>query len=161
YDVTPETPGQISETDLARLDATNRELERRVFDLGSLVGPRPLPSVAAHPLGVPALPPGARVTGVGVNGPVVEGLEGCVQDAVKWLRGAKTGDVKGVLNHPDLPNRPVDMVYGTEKFGLRHIDDNHGSDADKLPAIWNDLKLASDSRYRSVLKNDTWRAVVP
>jgi hypothetical protein len=36
YDIEPETPGMISETDLARLDATNAELLRRITDFASL-----------------------------------------------------------------------------------------------------------------------------
>lgn len=32
YDIQPETPGQISEVDIARQDATNRELFRKLTD---------------------------------------------------------------------------------------------------------------------------------
>jgi hypothetical protein len=40
------------------------------------------------------------------------------------LRRAQTGDARGVLTHPDVPD-PIDVVWGNERGGLQHILQNH------------------------------------
>lgn len=160
YDVTPEIPTQVSETDLSRLDATNRELMSRVIDLGSLLNPKPLPSVAAHPLAIPPLPRGARVTGIGANGPIIEGLQGRPQEAFGWLNDARTGDVKGLINHPELPGRPIDVVYGDQAMGLAHVVGKHPGDIDTLPSRWSGLKLVSNEADKAKLRSPEAQAVV-
>ena len=99
YDIEPETPGQISDYDLARQQANNDEIFRRLGGLSSLITLKSAPTVVPLPYGVPDLPKGARITEVGPHGPVVEGLQGRFGEVVGWLRDAKTGDVKGVLSH--------------------------------------------------------------
>jgi hypothetical protein len=158
YDIEPETPGMISETDLARLDATNAELFRRITDFASLATPRPMPTVSALPLGVPAPPRGARVTGLGPNGPVVDGLQGRYKEALGWLRDARTGDVRGVLNHPDMPGRSIDLIYGDSKGGLRHIDENHAGDADRLPEAFANLPVKTEGPTRTILQDERARS---
>jgi hypothetical protein len=161
YDIEPETPGMISETDLARLDATNAELFRRITDFASLATPRPMPTVSAFPLGVPAPPRGARVTGLGPNGPVVDGLQGRYKEALGWLRDARTGDVRGVLNHPELGDRKIDLIFGTRKSGVRHIDDDHPGTLDSLPDQWPSLAVDREGPTRTYMENSKIRAVIP
>lgn len=66
----------------------------------------------------------ARITHVGVNEPVIEGPQGRVADAIGWLRKAQTGDVKGVLDHPDVAG-PIDVIHRSPEGGLLRIDDDH------------------------------------
>ncbi|MEH2513956.1 hypothetical protein V1291_005310 [Nitrobacteraceae bacterium AZCC 1564] len=160
FNIEPGTPGQISDYDLARQQANNDEIFRRGMDFASFVTLKPAPTVVPLPYGVPNLPKGARITDVGPHGPIVEGLQGRFGEAVKWLRDAKTGDVKGVLSHPELPGRRVDLVHGTRKYGLDHIDDKHPGALDRLPEHWEDLKIQSDSANRTQLRNGEAKAVV-
>lgn len=160
YDIEPETPGQISDYDLARQQANNDAIFHRGMDFASLITLKPAPTIVPLPYGVPNLPKGARITDVGPHGPVVEGLQGRFDEAVKWLRDAKTGDVKGVLSHPELPGRRVDLVHGTESHGIRHIDNDHRGALDKLPEYCNKLKVQSDSPNRTRLANVDAKAVV-
>lgn len=70
------------------------------------------------------LPDGATRAGEGQFGPVLDGLQDRWADAVTWLRGARTGDAIGVLAHPDVGQR-IDVVWGDERAGLKHIIDKH------------------------------------
>ncbi len=97
---------------------------------------------------------------VGPHGPIVEGLQGRFGEAVKWLRDAKTGDVKGVLSHPELPKRQIDLIHGTEQYGVSHIDTKHPGALDRLPEHWEDLKIQSDTANRTQLRNGEAKAVV-
>lgn len=160
YDVAPEVTGQVSDMDLARLGVTNRELSTRVMDLASLVAPRAMPTVAGRSLDLPPLPSGAKMTGMGPHGPVIDGLQGRYEEALDWLRLAKTGDAKGVLSHPELPDRQIDLIFGNKTYGTDHVDSGHPGMLDKLPEEWDGLRKASDSPNRTVLANDPLRAVV-
>jgi hypothetical protein len=155
YNVTPEVPGQWSEMDEFRQQLNDRELEKRLFGLATMIVPDaiPIPSIAARPLNLPRLPRGASVTGIGPNGPIVEGLEGRPQDAFSWLRQAMTGDVKGVLDHPEIPGR-IDVIQGNPRGGLLHIDNDHSGAADRLPEVWDGLKAVTDSPNRTRLSSD-------
>ncbi len=130
------------------------------MDFASFVTLKPAPTVVPLPYGVPDLPKGARITEVGPHGPVVEGLQDRFGEAVGWLRDAKTGDVKGVLSHPELPGRQIDLVHGTNGYGIRHIDEGHPGALDRLPEHWDSMKLKSDSPNRSRLFNIDAEAVV-
>lgn len=112
-----------------------------------------------HPL--PRIPKGASVAGTGPHGPIVNGLEGRFPEAVDWLRKAKTGDARGVLSHPELGDRRVDLIHGTPTYGVRHIDKEHPGDLDKLPQSWEKLRLTKEGRTRTFLDNEDYRAVVP
>jgi hypothetical protein len=68
--------------------------------------------------------------------------------------------VKGVLSHPELPERPIDLVHGTDSHGIRHVDKDHSGALDRLPEYWDKLKVQSDSQNRTLLKNSDAKAVV-
>lgn len=130
------------------------------MDFASFVTLKPAPTVIPLPYGVPNLPKGARITGVGSHGPIVEGMQGRLGEAVSWLRDAKTGDVKGVLSHPELPKRQIDLIHGTEQYGVSHIDTKHPGALDRLPEEWEKLKIQSDSPDRTQLINGEAKAIV-
>jgi hypothetical protein len=109
---------------------------------------------------LPPLPNDARLTGFGPFGPVVDGLKGRPQEAFDWLRDARTGEVRGLLNHPELPGRSIDVPYGDAKSGLMHIDEKHPGDADTLPGVWDEMKPISDSPNRTKLGSDKGFAVI-
>lgn len=81
---------------------------------------------------MPRLPDGARITGESVHGPTVEGFQDRWTDAVAWLRAAQTGDARGVLAHPEIPER-IDVIWGTNDYGLKHIVRLHPEVVDDLP----------------------------
>jgi hypothetical protein len=91
----------------------------------------------------------------------VDGLQGRYKEALGWLRDARTGDVRGVLNHPEMPGRSIDLIYGDSKGGLRHIDENHAGDADRLPEAFANLPVKTEGPTRTILQDDRARAVIP
>src|SRR4051812_34299053 len=122
-----------------------------------LSGPKPMPIVASRRLDLPPLPQGARVTHIGVQGPVIDGLQGRPQEAIQWLRDAGAGDVRGLLDHPDVPGRPIDLPYGDEASGLAHIDMKHPGAVDTLPDVWSGLKVVSDPQSYKTRKRSRVR----
>ncbi len=106
-----------------RAGAINELLGRSAPPAPAAPAPRSL-GAAATPL--PPLHAGAWQAGDGPHGPVIEGYQGRWPEAVDWLRRAQTGDLKGVLAHPQVPGR-IDVVWGEhdrgtlEGHGLKHI----------------------------------------
>ncbi len=109
--------------------------------------PRIAASLSAARTDLPPLADGAQIVGHGDHGPVVEGLQDRWPEAVSWLRQAQAGDARGVLEHPDVPGR-VDVIWGDRNHGLAHIDAKHPGDADALPQLWGELKVArADDKF--------------
>lgn len=121
--------------------------------------PRIAVSLSAARNDWPALIEGGRIAGHGPNGPVVEGYRDRWQEAISWLRQAQTGDVVGVLEHPDVPGR-IDVIWGDRAKGLAHIDGKHPGDADRLPDLWSSLKPTSISDKYIVLESPQAVAVI-
>lgn len=119
----------------------------------------------------PELPAGARFAGNGDHGPIIDGLQGRVKEALAWLRQAQAGDVSGLLNHPGVPGR-IDLMWGEpfipgqqggkrqEGFGLAHMDTKHPGAADALPELWDGLKVSRAGDKFIELSSDKARAVV-
>lgn len=112
----------------------------------------------AEPQTVP-LPPGARLAGKGLHGPILENV-GSVGDAVAWLRQSKTGDIRAVLAHPAIGDRRVDLIYGDAKHGVAHIDADHPRHLDHIESIWDQLPIKEETPGRIVLENELGRAVI-
>lgn len=61
-------------------------------------------------------------------GPIFRGYEG--EAAVEKLLKERQGEVVGAMSDPRLgENSSIDFVWGTEKYGLAHIEKKHGADA--------------------------------
>jgi hypothetical protein len=144
--------------EIARIEAIRdeaRALLRRVGPGGNLPPYQldPTPPGAAYPRLRPAgqlpdLPGGARIVVPNtIHGPVVEGLQDRWREALDWMLRAGTGDIRGVLSHPDVPGR-IDLIWGTEKGGLLHIARHH-------PEILRDLPERL-SRMRKVFENNDY-----
>jgi hypothetical protein len=78
-----------------------------------------------------------------------------------WLRDARTGDVRGFLNHPELGDREIDLIFVTRKSGVRHIDDDHPGTLDSLPDQWPSLAVDREGPTRTYMENSKIRAVIP
>src|SRR5262249_51746690 len=123
--------------------------------------PRPGPSPVEAPVenpkltsgsapvsdGFPPLHPETRIIGQGPLGPILDGYQGRWADAVDWLRSAQTGDARGVLEHPEVPD-PIDVVWGNELGGLRHILKDHPEVVDDLPERLQQMRAVSASENR-------------
>lgn len=61
-------------------------------------------------------------------GPIWRGYEG--EAAIEKLLKERQGEVVGAMSDPRLgENSSIDFVWGTEKYGLAHIEKKHGADA--------------------------------
>jgi hypothetical protein len=120
--------------------------------------------VGAAPRELPDLHEGARIAGDGPHGPIVHGYEGRWAEAVDWLRRAETGDARGVLSHPEVPE-PIDVIWGDKDHGLAHIVARHPEVLPDLPErisrmqkVWEDnhrIRLQSpDQSEIAVLRTD-------
>lgn len=117
------------------------------------------PDMPAGPRPLPRLPEGVAQVGEGAHGPVLDGLQDRWAEAVSLLAAARHGDARGVLAHPDVPGR-IDLVWGDEKGGLRHILFKHPEIVDGLPDLLSRMKVETASANRIVLSTPDHRAVV-
>ncbi|MCL4712155.1 MAG: hypothetical protein KJZ73_13010 [Pseudorhodoplanes sp.] len=107
---------------------------------------------------LPPAPQGARITAqTSVHGPVVAGLEDRWQDAVAWLKEAKTGDVRGALSHHAVPEK-IDVIWGhprtpdEEGYGLAKIVQLHPQIVDDLPERLAKMKIVHEGPNRIRLR---------
>jgi hypothetical protein len=121
--------------------------------------PPPTGTVSAPGRELPPLHEGTRITAGGPHGPVLDGYQGRWADAVDWLRRAQTGDARGVLTHPEVPD-PIDVIWGNERGGLQHILQNHPEVAGDLPQRLERMRAVSASANRIVLEGGDARAVI-
>jgi hypothetical protein len=93
------------------------------------------------------LPRDAAIIGHGPHGPVVEGLQDRWAEAIAWLKAARTGDIRGLLAHRDVPGR-IDAIWGDHNpqtdvgYGLAHIDVRHPEVLPDLPERLARMRLA-------------------
>jgi hypothetical protein len=80
---------------------------------------------------------------------------------VSWLRNARTGDALNVLRHPELGDRRVDLIYGSAKGGIQHIDTKHPGWLDTLPKNWSSMESLHDGPNRIRMHNEKAMAVIP
>jgi hypothetical protein len=123
------------------------------------VPPPPPPSTPNEPRGLPPLHPDTRITGEGPHGPILDGYQGRWTEAVEWLKRAQTGDARAVLEHPEVPD-PIDVVWGNELGGLRHILQDHPEVVGDLPERLAQMRAVSATENRIVLEGNGARAVV-
>jgi hypothetical protein len=121
--------------------------------------PQEGPPVSTPRLEVPPLHEGTRIVGEGPLGPILDGYQGRWAEAVDWLKRAQTGDARGVLSHPDVPD-PIDVVWGNELGGLRHILQDHPEVVENLPDRLAQMRAVSTSENRIILEGGDARAVV-
>jgi len=98
---------------------------------------------------LPPLHQGARVVADGPHGPIVDGYQDRLAEAVEWLSRAQTGDFCGVLAHPDVPAR-IDVIWGDKDYGLLHIIENHEEVVGNFPERLARMRVyyASENRIR-------------
>jgi len=102
---------------------------------------------------------GAGFTGEGPHGPIVEGYQGRWHEAVDWLRKAETGDMRGVLEHPEVAGR-IDVVWGDKEYGLAHILGKHPAIVDDFPTRLAGMHKIFESKNRIRLWDGTAMAVI-
>ena len=64
-----------------------------------------------------------------------------------------------MLNHPEVPDA-IDVVWGNELGGLRHILQDHPEVVADLPSRLQQMRVASATENRIILENDNARAIV-
>lgn len=153
--------GDDAEVLLGRLAGYAKEYMRAPAGVAPAAPALPAPTVAAlsAPNRLPAPPRGATIAENGPLGPVVRGLKGRWADAVAWLQSARTGDARGVLEHPDVPG-PIDVVWGNDRGGLQHIMEKHPEVVADLPQRLAAMRAVSSSANRIILASPDTRAVL-
>ncbi|PAF51987.1 DUF3519 domain-containing protein [Helicobacter sp. 13S00477-4] len=75
------------------------------------------------------------------------------KQAIEHLLTTKEGQVQGAFYKEGLGD--IDLVYGDDKFGLKHIFDKHPEVVDKIPEIIEkgNIVKQNDLRYRIELDN--------
>lgn len=117
------------------------------------------PEAGAGATALPEPHAGVRIAAVGPHGPILEGYRDRWPEAIDWMRRASTGDLRDVLGMPDRDQR-VDVIYGTSRYGLKHIDDKHPGDADALPQLWPELRVTRESDKFVELESNNAAAVI-
>jgi hypothetical protein len=105
---------------------------------------------------LPDLPEGAaRAASDGTHGPVLTGLTDRPDEAIAWLREARTGQVEGAVVHPAIG--PIDFVYGQARgdggggYGLAKIAEEHGGFLDNLGDRLRGMQVSNEG-------GKAWRA---
>lgn len=96
--------------------------------------------------------------GHGAFGAIYDQFKGKAQEAIEFLSEKQDGEAIGALHHKDVGD--IDLVWGNEKMGLRHIIDKHPGVLENLQGKLNDMSIVSLSDNRIVLESDTHKAVV-
>lgn len=96
--------------------------------------------------------------GHGAFGAIYDQFKGKAQEAIEFLSEKQDGEAIGALHHKDVGD--IDLVWGNEKMGLRHIIDKHPGVLENLQGKLNDMSIVSSSDNRIVLESDTHKAVV-
>lgn len=115
---------------------------------------------------LPPLPEGATIVSEHpVLGPSIDGLKGRWKEALEWMQRAKTGDVRGALRHPDIPE-PIDVVWGaprsdySEGFGLAKIAQLHPEVLPDLPERLAKMDVWQVGQNRIRLRGENSTAVI-
>lgn len=94
----------------------------------------------------------------GPFGPIHRDLAGDWSATVERLRTAGTGEVPGALEHPEVG--PIDVIWGNEKGGLRHVIEKHPEIVADLPELLSTMDVVQRSPNRIQLADAEHHATV-
>ncbi len=77
---------------------------------------------------------------------------------VSRLIAARTGELTGVLHHPQIG--PIDVIYGDSEYGLAHIVAKHPDVIPRLPLLVPTLSITHSSANRVRLGGQGYVAVI-
>ncbi|MBR1769243.1 MAG: hypothetical protein IJ748_02180, partial [Bacteroidales bacterium] len=95
----------------------------------------------------------------GVFGNIYNQFKGKVKEAIDFLLNNKEGIAKEVLHHKDIKGG-IDLVYGTDTYGLKKIAKKHPEVLENLQEILDNMSIVSSSDNRIVLESATHKAVI-
>ncbi len=95
---------------------------------------------------------------IGVFGKIYTQFKGKAKDAIAFLTKNKEGVAVGALNHNEVGD--IDLVWGTDKYGLKKIAEKHPEMLDGMQDKISKMKIKSSSDNRIVLENNTHKAIV-
>lgn len=81
----------------------------------------------------------------GPFGPVFRDIENNPEAAIERLMAEKAGEVPVAFRHPDPRLGDIALVYGTPKFGLRHIEAKHPEMIAEIPRLLREGRVVEDS----------------
>lgn len=119
-----------------------RRLEQASDDERTLWGVEP-----SAPVRLPDLPQGAILAEELQHGPRLVGLADRPEDAITWLREAKTGQVDSAVVHPDIG--PIDFVYGEPRgqgggYGIAKMAEEHADFLENIGDRLRSMKVSNE-----------------
>ncbi|MGR3521942.1 MAG: hypothetical protein ACU0FT_04230 [Paracoccus sp. (in: a-proteobacteria)] len=78
-------------------------------------------------------------------GPVFREIENDPEAAIARLMQEQTGEVPVAFRHPDPRLGDIALVYGNEKFGLRHIEGKHPEMIAEIPRLLREGRIIGDT----------------
>uniref|UniRef100_UPI001AECBE9D hypothetical protein n=1 Tax=Afipia felis TaxID=1035 RepID=UPI001AECBE9D len=96
---------------------------------------------------LPDLPQGATLADEMQHGPRLVGLDDRPDDAIAWLREAKTGQVDSAVIHPDIG--PIDFVYGETRgqgggYGIAKMAEEHADFLENIGDRLRGMKVSNE-----------------
>lgn len=92
-----------------------------------------------------------RVSNAEPFGPVFQGFAGNPEEAIAHLLAQKTGEVPDAFAIPGGLLGNASLIYGNERFGLRHIQLKHPEMLDRLPDLLRRGRVETDPQGQSRL----------
>lgn len=99
-----------------------------------------------------------RPIGKGVFGNIYDQFRGKAREAINFLLQKRDGEALGALSHPEIGD--IDLVWGTENYGLMKIAEKHPEVLSDLQGILDNTKIVSQSDNRIVLESDTHKVII-
>ncbi len=87
----------------------------------------------------------AETPETGAFGPVYRDIENDPEAAIAHLMSEQAGEVPVAYRHPDARLGDIALVYGTEKFGLRHIELKHPEMIADIPRLLREGRIVEDA----------------
>ena len=95
---------------------------------------------------------------IGPFGPIYRQFSGKAGEAITFLLSMGSGEARGALYHRDIGY--ISLVYGTEKYGIKKIEEKHPEVLVHLQEIVDVMKIVQQSENRIKLESDSHFAVV-
>lgn len=83
---------------------------------------------------------------LGSFGPMFRDIENDPEAAITRLMAEKNGEVPVAFRHPDQRIGEVALVYGNEKYGLRHIEAKHPEMIPEIPRLLREGRVIEDDQ---------------
>lgn len=98
------------------------------------------------------------ISGFGDFGPQLRGYENDWMGAVARMRALRSGELQGVLSHPQVGE--IDVIWGSGTHGLQHIIEKHPDAIEGLPEAIRNMEVIPGGRKRVFLGDGNRRVVV-